>query len=206
MTFPDSRYARILPYADDYFERVAHAARSLDRSLLERAADTLDDAYRTGHTVFACGNGGSASISNHLACDHLKGIQTDTDLAPRATSLSANVELISAIANDIGYEDVFVYQLRTLARPGDCLMTISSSGDSENVARAMAWARENGLSTIALTGFEGGRTGALADIHLHVAGDNYGVVEDVHQSIMHVLAQYLRQRHMEPGRIAERKF
>jgi len=156
--------------------------------------------------VFVCGNGGSSSISDHLACDHLKGIQTDTALAPRVVSLSCNMALVNAIANDIGFEDVFLYQLRTLAREGDVLITISSSGDSENVVRAMSWARDNGVLTIALTGFSGGRTGRLAETHLHVDADNYGVIEDVHQSIMHILAQYLRLAHISPGLIDQRKF
>ena len=206
MTFPESQYTSILSYADDYFDKVARAVRSLDCAALDRAAEILRETYLADRAVFACGNGGSASISNHLACDHLKGIQTDTDIKPRATSLSSNIELISAIANDICYEDVFVYQLGTLAKPGDCLMTISSSGDSENVIRALKWAAENGLSTIALTGFTGGRSSELADIHLHVEGDNYGVVEDAHQSIMHILAQYLRQQHMQVEQIGNRKF
>lgn len=206
MTFPQRPYQESERYCDDYFEQVARAATSLDRAGLKRAADVLLKTYREGRRVFVCGNGGSASISNHLACDHLKGAQTDTNLRPRVVSLSSNIELISAIANDIGFEDVFLYQLRTLAEPGDVLITVSASGDSENVVRALSWARENGIRTIALTGFSGGRSGELAELHLHVAGDNYGVIEDVHQSLMHILAQYLRQAHMTPEQIAKRKF
>ena len=110
------------------------------------------------------------------------------------------------IANDIAYADCFVYQLRTAARAGDMLLTISSSGDSENVVRAVDWASTNGVQTIALTGFDGGRTARAAAINIHVKGNNYGVVEDTHQSIMHVFSQYLRQLRMPESRIAERKF
>jgi phosphoheptose isomerase len=136
----------------------------------------------------------------------MKGVQTDTSLVPRVVSLSTNMEMVTAIANDISYDDVFVYQLRSLARLGDVLVTISSSGDSENVARAASWARENALDVIAFTGFDGGRTARLATVNLHVDGDNYGVVEDIHQSLMHILAQYLRQARMSHGLIAGRKF
>jgi phosphoheptose isomerase len=125
---------------------------------------------------------------------------------PRVVSLATNIEVITAIANDIAYDDVFVYQLENLARPGDVLITISASGDSENVVRAASWARDHGLHTIAMTGFAGGRTGSLAEVHLHVEGDNYGVIEDVHQSLMHILAQYIRQAHMAEAHISERKF
>jgi phosphoheptose isomerase len=166
----------------------------------------LDGAYGRGAQLYVCGNGGSASISNHLACDHSKGAQTDTDLRPKVVSLSTNMETITAIANDISYDEIFVYQLRTLAEKGDVLLTISSSGDSENVVRAAQWAKENGLDVISFTGFEGGRTAELATVNLHVDGDNYGVVEDVHQGLMHILAQYIRLGRMEEAVIRERKF
>ena len=106
--------------------------------------------------MFSCGNGGSAAIANHAQCDHVKGVRTTTDLAPRVLSLSTNVELLTAIANDIGYENVFVYQLQSQSGPGDVLMAVSSSGRSPNIVRALTWARDNGLRTIAVTGFDGG--------------------------------------------------
>jgi D-sedoheptulose 7-phosphate isomerase len=206
MPFPDTPYSDTASYAEDYLEQVARAAASLDHRRLRQAADVLADAYREGRTVFSCGNGGSATIANHLACDHLKSVRTDTSLRPRVVSLSSNVALLTAIANDIDFADVFVYQLQSLARAGDTLLSVSSSGDSENVVRAVAWSRANGLRTVALTGFSGGRSGALAEVHLHADADNYGVVEDVHQSVMHILAQYLRLAGMPPKRIAGRRF
>jgi D-sedoheptulose 7-phosphate isomerase len=206
MTFPESKFETAGAFADAYFEHLARAAASVDRKALAAAAELLTRTYAAGGTVFACGNGGSAAISNHLHCDHLKGVQTDTALRPKVVSLSATIETITAIANDISYDEVFVYQLRTLAEPGDALITVSSSGDSENVLRACQWARENGVATIAMTGFSGGRTAKLADVNLHAAGDNYGIVEDVHQSLMHILAQFVRQAHMPAALVAERKF
>jgi D-sedoheptulose 7-phosphate isomerase len=206
MTFPDRKYSSIADYSDAYFAESGRAFASVDRSRLAEAAQLLENAYKSSKAVFACGNGGSASISNHLACDHMKGVQTDTQVRPRVCSLSSNIEVITAIANDIAYADIFVFQLRSLASRGDVLLTISSSGDSENVVRAAQWARDNGVGVVALTGFAGGRTAQLADVNLHVAGDNYGVIEDVHQALMHILAQYLRQIHMNPDMICERKF
>lgn len=206
MTFPDTKFESAGAFADAYFEHLAAASASVDRGRIEAAADLLTRAYTAGGTVFACGNGGSAAISNHLHCDHLKGIQTDTKLRPKVVSLSANIETITAIANDISYADVFAYQLRLGARPGDILITISASGDSENIVRAATAARDAGVPVIAMTGFEGGRSAKLADIHLHVAAQNYGVVEDAHQALMHVLAQYLRQAKMTAAHVAEKKF
>jgi len=206
MTFPDKRYAAIGEFLGDDFSSCADAARSVSSDNLARAADILSTAYADGHWVYACGNDGSAAISGHLTCDHSKGVRTDTTLLPRVSSLASNVELLTAIANDISFDDVFVYQLQGMARPGDVLISISSSGDSENIVRAVDWARANSVHTIAMTGFEGGRSARLAEVNLHVKGDNYGVIEDVHQSLMHILAQFIRQGHMADADIAARKF
>lgn len=206
MSFPDRKYASIQPYCDAYFERLAEAHRSVDRAAVERACAMLERGLRDGVTLFTCGNGGSAAIANHLLCDYVKGVQTGTTYRPRVISMSANLELMLAIGNDICFEDIFLYQLRTMGRAGDILMTISSSGNSENIVRPVSWAKDNGLRTIALTGFSGGRSAGLADVNIHVAAANYGVVEDVHQSIMHIIAQYLRQSEMAEDAVTESSF
>ncbi len=206
MSFPEKSYSTIATFYDAYAEQIAAAMASVPRSSLAAAEILLGEAIAADAHVYACGNGGSAAISNHLVCDHLKGIRTDTTLRPRVHSLSATIEMITAIANDLDYAEVFSYQLQSLARPGDVLITISSSGESENVVRALQWARDNGLRTIALTGFAGGRAARLAEVGLHVDADNYGVIEDVHQSLMHVLAQFIRLSHMPRDLVAARKF
>ena len=206
MTFPDKGYPSIADYCDDYMTRLARAGASIDRAALARAAELLDAAFGRSAWLFVCGNGGSAAIANHLLCDVAKGVQTDTGVLPRVMSLSSNLEMVTAIANDIAFEDCFLYQIRTAARAGDLLMTISSSGDSENIVRTLQWAAESDVESIALTGFDGGRSAPLATVNLHVDGDNYGVIEDTHQSIMHMLAQYLRQAQMPDTLIAERRF
>ena len=206
MTFPDRQFGDAAGYADAYFASLAQAAASVDRTKLQRAAALLGRIYSEGGMVYSCGNGGSAAIANHLVCDHCKLVRTDTELSPRIYSLSTTVEIITAIGNDLAYEEIFVYQLRALARPGDALITISSSGNSENIVRAALWAKENRLPVVSMTGFSGGRSAAIADINLHVAADNYGVIEDVHQSLMHLLAQYIRQAHMEEEVVRQRTF
>jgi D-sedoheptulose 7-phosphate isomerase len=206
MTFPDTKYADIASFCDDYFAQMSAASTSVDRTALARAADIMEQTYEKGGVLYVCGNGGSAAISNTFVCDHAKLVQTDTTLKPRVVSLCANIPMMTAIANDISYDDIFLYQLETDARLGDVLVTISASGDSENVVKAATWARENALEVIALTGFSGGRMADLASVHLHVAADNYGVIEDTHQSLMHMLAQYIRQTRMSEGLIANRKF
>lgn len=206
MTFPDKAFQNIETFAQAYFDQLEIAWQSVDNDALKEAALVLGNAYDSRATVYVCGNGGSASIANHLICDHLKGIQTDTNRRPRVISLSSNIEIITAVANDVAYDEIFTFQLSTIANPGDILITISSSGDSENIVRAAQWARSNKCSVIAMTGFEGGRSSHLAHINLHVNSDNYGVIEDTHQSLMHILAQFMRLQRMQDNLISERKF
>ncbi len=204
--FPTAPYASAATYFDAYAEETARAASSIEPTALDRAAAILLEAYTRGATVFSCGNGGSAAIANHLQCDHLKGVRTTTDLAPRVVSLSTNIELLTAIANDMAYEDVFAYQLQSQSRPADVLIAVSSSGRSPNIVRALTWARDHELRTIALTGFDGGDAKAVAEVTIHVDGANYGIVEDLHQTIMHALAQYIRQSRMTADAISSSVF
>lgn len=206
MRFPTARIENVSKYAEAYADAVSAGWRSIDKHVLDHAARALETAYSHGRRVFACGNGGSAAISNHLVCDHTKGIATDTDLRPGVVSLSSNVEVITAVANDISYTEIFAFQLSRLARPQDILVAVSSSGNSPNILAALAWARANGVLSIGMSGFTGGGLRAEADISLHVAVHNYGVVEDVHQGLMHVLAQYIRQSHMPDATIATHAF
>jgi phosphoheptose isomerase len=204
--FPVVPYERAGEFCGAYFKESVRASNSIDLAEIDRAARILLKAYTRGASVFSCGNGGSAAIANHLQCDHLKGVRTETDLLPRVASLSNNVELMTAIANDIGYEDIFAYQLQSQSRPGDVLVAISSSGRSANIVRALAWAREHDLRTIALTGFDGGHAKDMADVVIHVDCANYGVVEDMHQAAMHAMAQYIRQTRMTPDAIRTNTF
>jgi len=204
--FPSASYAKAGRYFGAYAEEMARAASSIDPASLDCAAKILLKAYTSGARVFACGNGGSAAIANHLACDHVKGVRTATDLVPRVVSLSASVELITAIANDVAYQDVFVYQLQSQSEPGDVLIAVSSSGRSPNIVRSLSWAREHGIRTIALTGFDGGDASSIAEVSIHVNGSNYGIVEDLHQSIAHSLAQYIRQSRMTDEAISSGVF
>lgn len=204
--FPDTPYNSAASYVDAYTEEFAQAWKRMDASELDRAAEILLEAYKRRAGVYSCGNGGSASIANHLHCDHLKGVRTKTDLVPRVVSLSNNVELLTAISNDMGYENVFAYQLESQAAPGDVLVAISSSGRSANIVQALTWARENDLRTIALTGFDGGAAKTIAEVAIHFPGSNYGIIEDLHQAVMHALAQYIRQSRMTSDAIAETTF
>jgi phosphoheptose isomerase len=204
--FPIAPHATAGSFFDGYAEEMSRAAKTVDPVAFGRAAEILLEAYVNGARIFSCGNGGSASIANHMQCDHVKGVRTATGLSPRVLSLSTHVELLTAIANDIGYEDVFSYQLQSQSGPGDVLVAVSSSGRSANIVNALTWARDSGLRTIAITGFGGGAARTTAEVCVHVDCTNYGVVEDLHQAIMHALAQYIRQSRMDADTISATVF
>lgn len=194
--FPTVAFPDAAAYFRAYGYETIRAANSVRLDGIEGAAQLLLHAYTRQALVFSCGNGGSAAIANHLQCDHLKGIRTSTTLTPRVVSLSSNVELLTAIANDLSYDEIFTYQLQSQARAGDVLIAVSSSGRSANIVRALRWARAHNVKTIALTGFDGGDAREMADVNIHVDAANYGVIEDIHQAVMHALAQYIRQSQM----------
>ena len=177
-------------FMDGYAAQVSMALAAVDRVQLTAAQNALTQAADKGNAIFAIGNGGSAAIADHLVCDLAKGTHHEHHPPLRAQSMTSNVALYSALANDMGFEQVFSSQMDLFGRPGDVLIAISSSGQSPNILKAVSAARDLGMTVIGLSGFSGGRLRHEAHISLHVPIDNYGVVEDAHQSIMHVIAQY----------------
>ena len=168
---------------------------SIDHEIFKQAADRIWDAIISGSTIYTAGNGASAAIAQHWACDYTKGCSDlESGFKPRVISLSANIPLMTAISNDISYDEVYAYQLERLANPGDVFISISSSGNSPSVVRACEVAIDKGMDVIALTGFDGGRTRDLAHYPLHVDIQEYEATEDVHQAIMHMIAKYLRAK------------
>jgi phosphoheptose isomerase len=207
MFFPSQKFHDAGSYATAYFGELNKALATIDPVAMSAAGQLLLEASVARTTTFSCGNGGSAAIANHLACDCMKGVQAGTALLPRVHSLSANVELMSAIVNDMSVQEMFAFQLRSLGSKGDLLVAISSSGSSPNIIKAIEDAKALGMKTIALTGFNGGDAAKVADVSLHVDAHNYGVVEDAHQSLMHILAQFVRQSQLiDPSQLGSVKF
>lgn len=173
----------------EYFNELSYTIAKLDYKGMEEAYLTA----RTCRNLYIFGNGGSAAIANHWVCDFTKGINEDTIRAATAVSLSCNVPLITAIANDIGYEYIFSKQLEYLhPTPADCVFAVSSSGNSKNIVYGLEKAKKLGLRTVALTGFHGGKASAIADVSVHVPAHNYGIVEDMHMMILHTISQRIR--------------
>jgi len=158
---------------------------------LQQVADALWEAYERDATIFICGNGGSAATASHFACDLAKWTINAHVRRVRAIALTDNVPLMTAWSNDQAYADIFVEQLKALYRDGDVIVAISGSGNSPNVVRAIEWGNAVGATTIALTGFDGGRLNQIAQIKLHVNHHFMPQVEDIHSTICHALAVHL---------------
>jgi D-sedoheptulose 7-phosphate isomerase len=205
--FPDRLISDAGSYAHEYFQRLAAAASTVEQTKITAAGTLIANTIEAGRRIYSCGNGGSAAIANHLVCDCLKGIRTEATIKPKVHSFSATVELLTAIVNDIGSDQMFSFQLESMGEAEDLLIAISSSGSSPNIVRAIETAKSMGVRTIAMTGFTGGQSRIQADVSLHVDCENYGIIEDVHQSLMHILAQYTRHRHLtDPTQLAALKF
>lgn len=170
-----------------YKTRLLNALDTVDLASVEQAIQWLREARDQDRQVFVAGNGGSAATASHFVCDMIKGASYQRDRRFRILALNDNTSTITAYANDVGYDSVFVEQLRNFARPGDLYLAISGSGNSPNVVRAMEYANQAGCRTIALTGRDGGKLGSLAQLHIHVAEPHMGRIEDAHHIVCHMI-------------------
>jgi D-sedoheptulose 7-phosphate isomerase len=177
-----------------YFNLLSRSIRTLPFEQVDNISEILFQAYQKQHTVFVFGNGGSAALASHLACDLGKGTINGTPKRFKVMALTDNVPLMTAWANDSHYENIFSEQLANFARPEDVAFAISASGNSTNVLKALNAARQAGLVTTGLTGFHGGRMLALCDACVVVRSDNMQVIEDLHLSIAHAIFTCVRDR------------
>lgn len=180
--------------AADYLDSMAEVLKKLDQQSVAEYADLLYAAWQENRCVYLFGNGGSAFSASHHALDYVKTASVDNQRRLRAISLVDNIGVTTAIGNDISFDETFVYPLEVHARPGDVAVVISCSGNSPNAVKGCRWAKENKMTVVALTGFDGGVIGTLADLHINIPSDNYGIIEDLHMTIGHIGAQLLRNK------------
>ena len=162
-----------MKYIQKYLDEIGQIMQNLPQTEIARTIDILTQARAEGRRIFVMGNGGSAAMASHFACDLGKGTVHEGKARFKVISLNDNVPLLTAYANDFGYETVFAEPLASLAEPGDVAIAISSSGNSPNVLRAMDAARERGLTTIGITAFEGGRLNDKVDVCVIVPADSH---------------------------------
>ena len=185
-------------FSKGYFDYLKSVLDSMDLECLDKLAVEFEDARENSNTIFVAGNGGSAttasSMANDIGFDIIK--KTGTNIPFKVMALTDNTSVITAISNDVGFEDVFINQLKIHYSKGDKLIVISASGNSENLVRATKWVKKKGGKTIGLLGFNGGKLQDLCDVVIKVKSEpgEYGPVEDLHLAINHILAHWFQNK------------
>jgi len=179
---------------NSYFDDMVQTVRNIPVTILDRIVDVLMEAYDSERMIYLFGNGGSAALASHFACDLGKGTANGSSKRFHVLALTDNVPLMTAWANDARYEDIFAEQLINFVRADDIVLAISGSGRSPNVLKALKVAREAGAFTIGLTGFEGGDMKGLCDLCLVVPSNNMQIIEDLHLSVTHAVFTALRAK------------
>ena len=198
--------------ARNYMEEMKKAVDSISLDDIQKTAEILLDAYKNDRRVFILGNGGSAATASHMACDLGKGtLRNVYDVSEKrfqVISLTDNIPMMTAFANDLSYDDMFVQQLRNYVQKGDVVIGISGSGNTPNIIKALLYAKSVGAITIGLLGFNtGGNAKDLEDHHIIIKSSNYGVVEDLHLALDHILTtclSYMKHIH-DHGKVGEEK-
>lgn len=188
-----------------YVGQMQAALSGLRVEEIDAALSVLRRARADGATVYTCGNGGSAATASHLAVDLARNTRGQNGSGLRVIALTDNVPWLTAVSNDGSYEDCFAEQLVNLSSPGDVLIGISASGDSENLVRVFEAARRRELTSIALVGFDGGRLSRLATQRVWVDSGDYGIVETAHLFVAHLFVETLRQESDETATNADKK-
>lgn len=184
-------------FIESYYKRFAETLLSFDKGPMADVLAVFDRVTEDGGTVWVAGNGGSAAISDHTVCDCSKGTYVEGQPPFRTVSLTSNVAMLTALGNDLSYSDIFSEPLKYYLTEKDAVLLVSSSGNSPNVVKACEYANAQGVPTIAFVGFKGGKLGELAQVTVHIPIENYGIVEDTHQSLIHAITQYMKARALD---------
>ena len=192
INFPTKKISDSHEYYKNYVSIKNKLLNKINKNDLKNIIEEILTAVKRQKNIFSCGNGGSASTAEHLSCDFSKGSCTDTSLNIKVFSLNSNVSLMTAIANDISYDDIFSYQLARFGKPNDILLLFSVSGSSKNILKCAKEAKRKKIKIISFTGFNGGKIKKLSKYNANFATNNFGIVEDCHLSIMHFISQYIR--------------
>ena len=183
----ESKFNYLINYKRSQFELI----RQVDIKKYNSIISLIEKAIKLKKNIFVCGNGGSASTANHLVCDVFKRVSQNTRLKPKVISLVNNMELITAISNDIKYDKIFSFQYESLRNTGDLIIIFSVSGNSKNLVELARNASKRN-KIISFTGKNGGKVKKLSTINININSTNYGIVEDIHLSLMHSISQTIR--------------
>ena len=180
----------------DYSQRLQAVLQTCDWLAIARLAEELRDCWHTGRQVFLCGNGGSAGNAIHLANDLLYGISKTHGSGLRVNALPANTSVLTCLANDEGYDEIFSLQLAVQGSKHDVLIVLSGSGNSPNILKALERAKKMGIRSYAILGYKGGKAKAMADVPIHFAVDDMQISEDMQLIVGHMIMQWLYQNRL----------
>jgi len=185
-------------FIKNYFNTIKNIADNIDMNQLNFVINFLSKKIKNKNNIFVAGNGGSAAVANHLLCDFNKGVKISSRgrMIPKIISLSASIEIITAISNDISYDKIFTSQLENYYEKGDCLICFSSSGQSKNIIDVINFASKKKIKTILFQGFGKLNKKIRPDYYINLNYKNYGVTEDIFQSLMHIISQNIRSNYI----------
>ena len=189
----EDKFNYLINYKRSEFELVSQINKKNFNSIISLIEKTI----KLKKNIFVCGNGGSASNANHLSCDVFKRISQNTKLKPKVISLCNNIELITAISNDMKYDEIFSFQYNSLNQKGDIIIIFTVSGNSKNLINVAKKAILKKNKIISFTGKDGGIIKKLSTMNININNSNYGVVEDVHLSLMHSISQIIRIKNIK---------
>jgi D-sedoheptulose 7-phosphate isomerase len=186
-------------FIKSYFETIKNVTDNIDENQLQLIINILIQKIKNRNNIFVAGNGGSSSVANHLFCDFNKGIKisSKSKMIPKVISLSNSIEIITAISNDINYDKIFSFQLENYYKKGDCLICFSSSGQSKNIINVINFASKNKIKTILFQGFGKLNKKINPDYYINLKYKNYGITEDIFQSMMHIISQNIRSNYIK---------
>ena len=185
-----------MKYINNYFNELKETRDKVSHEEIEKVINVLFDAYQKNQQIFIMGNGGSASLASHFATDLGKGTLNrcyEDKKRFKVISLTDNVAILTAYANDLNFEDCFAQQLRNLVIPKDIVLAITGSGNSKNVLKAIDYASKSNAITIGFTGFDGGKLKSIVDYSINVPSQNYGIIEDIHTNLTHLISLRLSE-------------
>lgn len=198
-----NNYTNKKKFIKNYFNTIKKIADNIDMKKLNLLINFLSKKIKKKNNIFVAGNGGSAAVANHLLCDFNKGIKISSGgrMIPKIISLSNSIEILTAISNDISYDKIFTFQLENYYKKGDCLICFSSSGQSKNIIDVINFASKKKIQTILFQGFGKLNKKIRPDYYINLNYKNYGVTEDIFQSLMHIISQNIRSNYIKKKEI-----
>ena len=180
----------------EYLNKLTSVAKSIDIISLNNAIELITKTIKKNNFIYVCGNGGSAAIADHYICDFFKQLSKYTNLKAKIKNLNSDSSLISAISNDISYDEIFKIQAERYMMKNDILILISSSGNSKNIKKVLKFCKKKKIKTIGFTNFSGGFLKKNCDISIHSKINNYGIGEDINHILMHMMMQFISLNHL----------